>query len=52
MARIIPLNVAATSVKLAMPPPTTRALFRPSGLAVAHCRRTMRVFEEPTGKRL
>lgn len=25
MARMMPLNVAATSVKLAIPPPTTRA---------------------------
>jgi hypothetical protein len=32
----MPLKVAATSVKLAMPPPITRALFRPSGSAVAH----------------
>lgn len=33
----MPLNVAATSVKLAMPPPIKRALFWPSGSAVAHC---------------
>lgn len=33
----MPLNVAATSVKLAIPPPITRALLRPSGSAVAHC---------------
>lgn len=33
---MMPLNVVATSVKLAIPPPTTRALLRPSGLAVAH----------------
>lgn len=38
-ARIMPLNVAATSVKLAIPPPITRALLRPSGFAVAHCSR-------------
>lgn len=35
-ALIIPLNVAATSVKLAIPPPIRRALLRPSGVAVAH----------------
>jgi len=34
----MPLKVAATSVKLAMPPPITRALFWPSGSAVAHCK--------------
>lgn len=33
---MMPLKVAATSVKLAMPPPITRALFWPSGFAVAH----------------
>jgi hypothetical protein len=33
---MIPLKVAATSVKLAMPPPMRRALLRPSGSAVAH----------------
>ena len=32
---MIPLKVAATSVKFAMPPPTTSALKRPSGFAVA-----------------
>ena len=37
IALMIPPKVAATSVKLAMPPPTMRALGRPSGLAVAHC---------------
>lgn len=37
-ARIMPLNVAATSVKLAIPPPITRARFRPSGFEVAHCK--------------
>lgn len=37
----MPLNVAATSVKLAIPPPITRALFLPSGSAVAHCRKIM-----------
>lgn len=35
-ARMIPLNVAATSVKLAIPPPIKRALLWPSGFAVAH----------------
>lgn len=35
---MMPLNVAATSVKLAIPPPITRALLRPSGSEVAHCR--------------
>lgn len=35
-ARIIPLKVAATSVKLAIPPPMRRALLRPSGSAAAH----------------
>ena len=35
-ARMMPLNVAATSVKLAMPPPMRRALLRPSGSAVTH----------------
>jgi hypothetical protein len=35
-ARMMPLNVAATSVKLAMPPPMRSALLRPSGSAVAH----------------
>lgn len=35
-ALMMPLNVVATSVKLAIPPPTTRALLRPSGFAVAH----------------
>lgn len=40
-ARIIPLKVAATSVKLAIPPPIRRALFRPSGSAVAHCKEYM-----------
>nr|GMD09339.1 hypothetical protein RF11_02490 [Ipomoea batatas] len=39
-ARIIPLKVAATSVKLAMPPPIMRALLRPSGSAVAQSRTT------------
>jgi len=34
----MPLNVAATSVKLAIPPPTTRARFWPSGFEVAHCK--------------
>lgn len=38
-ARIMPLNVAATSVKFAIPPPITRALFWPSGSAVAHYRK-------------
>jgi hypothetical protein len=33
---MIPLKVAATSVKLAMPPPIRRALLRPSGSEVAH----------------
>lgn len=37
----MPLNVAATSVKLAIPPPITRALLRPSGSAVAHCKTIM-----------
>jgi len=31
------LKVEATSVKLEIPPPINRALFRPSGFAVAHC---------------
>lgn len=43
-ARIMPLNVAATSVKLAIPPPITRALLRPSGSAVAHYRETVGLF--------
>lgn len=38
-ARIMPLNVAATSVKFAIPPPITSALFWPSGSAVAHYRK-------------
>lgn len=42
----MPLNVAATSVKLAMPPPITRARFWPSGSAVAHCRETLTLFVE------
>ena len=33
----MPLKVAATSVKLAIPPPITSALVFPSGFAVAHC---------------
>lgn len=40
---MIPLKVAATSVKLAMPPPITRALFRPSGSAVAHWKEIKRL---------
>jgi hypothetical protein len=35
---MMPLKVAATSVKLAMPPPIRSALFLPSGSAVAHYR--------------
>jgi hypothetical protein len=37
-ARMMPLKVAATSVKLAIPPPINSALFLPSGLAVTHCK--------------
>lgn len=33
----MPLNVAATSVKFAIPPPMRSARLRPSGFAVAHC---------------
>lgn len=32
---IMPLKVAATSVKFAIPPPTRRAFLQPSGFAVA-----------------
>lgn len=35
IAVMMPLNVAATSVKLAMPPPISRARPRPSGANVA-----------------
>jgi hypothetical protein len=39
-ARIMPLKVAATSVKFAIPPPIRSALFRPSGSAVTTYTRT------------
>lgn len=35
----MPLKVAATSVKFAIPPPISRALLRPSGSAVAYYER-------------
>ena len=40
IARMMPLKVAATSVKLAMPPPTTSARFLPSPAPAVATERT------------